>query len=254
VAHLEHVANVFREKHQQLALLADHQIARLQLHDRLIDYGDDRGEHVHLHPPGWRQDVRRGIAGLLEALVEEPDDARHSSDVELEHRPEHDPSVCLLRARLAHIGDQVRLLAVVCGQGVAGLDPGAAIDFVDHHVNNQVELVRCAPNLNDLEFDTPHHVDLDAVAVTHVGLLAVRRDANQLACPPSEQLDEHGFLVGDRVVVEVRHGDQVQVVQDVVHADTDVDVKEHRAAMLAAIKRQCKRPHIIARHDIVDDL
>ncbi len=56
------------------------------------------------------------------------------------------------------------------------------------------------------------------------------------------------------MVVEVRHGDQVQVVQDVVHADTDVDVKERRAAMLAAIKRQCKRPHIIARHDVVDDL
>jgi len=85
VAHLEHVANVFREKHQQLALVADHQIARLQLHDRLIDYGDDRGEHIRLHPPGRRQDGRRGIAGLLETLVEEPNDARRSSDVKLEH-------------------------------------------------------------------------------------------------------------------------------------------------------------------------
>ncbi len=91
MAHLEHVANVVGEKHQQLALLADHQITRLQLHDCLIDYGDDRGEHVRLHPPGRRQDGRCDIAGLLEALVEEPDDARRSNDVELEHQPERDP-------------------------------------------------------------------------------------------------------------------------------------------------------------------
>ncbi len=56
------------------------------------------------------------------------------------------------------------------------------------------------------------------------------------------------------MVVEVRHGDQMQVVQDTVHADTDADIKKCRAAMLAAIKRQCKRPHIIARHDVADDL
>ncbi len=150
------------------------------------------------------------------------------------------------------------MFAEVCGQGVASLDPGAAIDFVDHHVNDQVELVRCAPDLNDLELGALHHLDLDVVAVIHVGLLAVRRDANQLACPLGEerikQLDEYGLLVGGRVVVEVQHGDQVQVVQDVVHADTDVDVEEHRAVMLVAIKRQCKRPQIIAHHDVADDL
>ncbi len=42
-------------------------------------------------------------------------DARCSSDVKLEHRPECDPLVHLLRACLAHIGDRVRLLAKVCG-------------------------------------------------------------------------------------------------------------------------------------------
>ncbi len=73
-----------------------------------------------------------------------------------------------------------------------------------------------APDLNDFEFSTPHHADLDAVDVTHVGLFAIRRDADQLARPPgeqcAEQLYEHGLLVGGRVAVEVRHGDQVQVV------------------------------------------
>ncbi len=142
-------------------LLADHQIARLQLHDRLVDYGDDRGEHVHQHPPGQRQDGRHGIVGLLKALVEEPDDAQRSSDVELEHRPEREPLVRLLRARLVHIGDQVQLLTEVRGQGVASLDPGVAVDLIDRHVNDQVELVRRAPNLNDLELGASHHVDLD---------------------------------------------------------------------------------------------
>jgi len=107
-------------------------------------------------------------------------------------------------------------------------------------VNDQVELVKRAPDLNDFEFGTPHHADLDAVDVTHVGLLAIRRDADQLARPPDEQrakqFDEHGLLVGGRVAVEVRHGDQVQVVQDAIHANTDANVEERRVAMLATAK------------------
>jgi hypothetical protein len=128
----------------------------------------------------------------------------------------------------------------VHGQGVTGLDQGAAIDLVDRHVNDQVELVRRAPDLNNLELGTSHHANLDAVALTHVRLLSIRRDANQLACPPNEQraeqLDEHDLLVGDRVAIEMRHGDQVQVVQDTIHADTDVDVEKRHVAVLAAVK------------------
>ncbi len=57
-------------------------------------------------------------------------------------------------------------------------------------MNDQVKLVKHAPNLSDLELSTPHHADLDVVAVTHVGFLAVRRDAEQLASPPDEQRTE----------------------------------------------------------------
>jgi hypothetical protein len=56
------------------------------------------------------------------------------------------------------------------------------------------------------------------------------------------------------VAVEVRHGDQVQVVQDAVHTDTDADIKERCATMLAAVKRQRKHPHVVASHDVTDDL
>ncbi len=105
------------------------------------------------------------------------------------------------------------MLAEVRGQGVGSLEPGAVVNLIDRYVNDQVELVKRAPDLNDFELSAPHHADLDAVDVTHVGLLAIRRDANQLARPPDEQctkqFDEHGLLVGGRVAVEVRHGDQV---------------------------------------------
>jgi hypothetical protein len=84
------------------------------------------------------------------------------------------------------MNDQVRLLTEVCGQGVASFDPSAAVNLVDRHVNDQVELVRRALYLNDLELGAPHHADLDAVAMTHVGLIAVCCDADQLACPPGE--------------------------------------------------------------------
>ncbi len=67
-------------------------------------------------------------------------------------------------------------------------------------------------------------------------------------------MDEHGLLVGSRVAVGVRHGDQMQVVQHVVHINMDADIEEHRDAMLTAVKRQRKRPHVIASHDVVDDL
>ncbi len=53
---------------------------------------------------------------------------QRSNDVKLEHRPEHNPPVRLLRARLTHIGDEVRLLVEVHGQGVTGLDQGAAFN------------------------------------------------------------------------------------------------------------------------------
>jgi hypothetical protein len=56
------------------------------------------------------------------------------------------------------------------------------------------------------------------------------------------------------VAVKVRHGDQVQVVQDTIHTDTDADVEERRAAMLVVVKRQRKRPHIVVGHDVADDL
>ncbi len=171
VAHLEHVANVIGEKHQQLALLANHQIARLQLHDHLDDYGNDWGERVRQQPPQRRQDGRRDVADLLAALIEEHNDARRTGDVKLEHRSEREPPVRLLRARLAHLGDQVRLLAEVRGQGVNGLEPGAVVDLVDRHVNDQVELVKRTPDLNDFKLGAPHHANLDAVNVTHVGLL-----------------------------------------------------------------------------------
>ncbi len=52
----------------------------------------------------------------------------------------------------------------------------------------------------------------------------------------------------------MRHGDQVQVVQDVVHVDTDADVEERRAAMLAAVKQYRKRPQVVAGQDVADDL
>jgi len=168
------------------------------------------------------------------------------------------PPVRLLRARLAHLGDQVRLLAEVRGQGVGGLEPGAAVNLVDRHMNDQVELVKRAPDLKDFELSTSHHADLDAVGVTHVGLLAIRRDTDQLARPPgeqrTEQLDEHGLLVSGHVAIKVRHGDQVQVVQDAVHTNTDADIEECRIAMLATVKRYRKRPHIITGQDVVHDL
>ncbi len=179
-------------------------------------------------------------------------------DVKFEHWSEREPSVRLVRACLAHLGDQVWLLAEVRGQGVGGLEPGAAVNPVDRHVNDQVELVRHTPDLNDFELSTPHHANLDAIDVTHVGLLTIRRDADQLAHPPgeqrAEQLDEHGLLVGGRVVVEVWHGDQVQVVEDAIHANTDADVEERPPTMLAAVKRYCKRPHVVVCQDVVDDL
>ncbi len=56
------------------------------------------------------------------------------------------------------------------------------------------------------------------------------------------------------MAVEVRHGDQVQVVQDAVHTDTDVNVKERFAAMLAVVKRYRKCPHVVVGQDVADDL
>ncbi len=124
-------------------------------------------------------------------------------------------------------------------------------------MNDQVELVRRAPDLNDLELGASHHADMDAVAVTHVGFLVVRHDVDQLACPLgeqcAEQLDEHGLLVSGRVAVEMWHGDEVQVVQDAVHADMDADVEERHATVLAIVKRQRKRPHVVVGHDVADD-
>jgi hypothetical protein len=61
-------------------------------------------------------------------------------------------------------------------------------------------------------------------------------------------------LVGGYVAVEVRHGDQVQVVQDAIHTDTDANVKKRRAVMLATVKWYCKRPHVVAGQDVTDDL
>ncbi|CAK9864327.1 unnamed protein product [Sphagnum jensenii] len=209
-------------------------------------------------PPGRCQDGLCDVANLLLALVEECDDARRTGDVKLEHRSEREPPVHLLRACFAHLGDQVRLLVKVRGQGVCGLERGAIVDLVDRHVNDQVELVRHTPDLNDFELGAPHHVDLDAVDVTHVGLHAVCRDADQLARPPdeqrAEQFDEHGLLVGGRVAIEVRHGDQMEVLQDTVHTDMDANVEERRAAMLAAVKRYHKCPQVVAGQDVIDEL
>ncbi len=49
------------------------------------------------------------------------------------------------------------------------------------------------------------------------------------------------------MVTEVRHHNQMKVVEDPFDRYADVDVKEHGAAMGAAIERDRERPNVVIR-------
>ncbi len=148
------------------------------------------------------------------------------------------------------------MLAEVRGQGVGGLELGAVVDLVDRHVNDQVELVRRALDLNDFELGAPHHADVDVVHVTHVSLFAVRHDADQLVRPSgkqrAEQLDEHGLLdAGCRQMISqmpTRHRWPRCCLQGVVDHDSHVlpddrVVEAAELGNLAGVIGQLDRPH-----------
>ncbi len=106
------------------------------------------------------------------------------------------PSVCLLHAFDVHTDDQNVLRTQVHKVRVGELDLDTVVDAFNYRLDNNVHLMRCAPDVQHFVLDARDDADDDASMMAYHGVLAVQWHANQFSAP----LDvEHVHELGDHV-------------------------------------------------------
>ncbi len=85
------------------------------------------------------------------------------------------PTVSFLRALHIHLDDEVVLHPQENGERVDLLDPDTVVDGLDSHLDNNVDLMRCAPDSQHVVVCTCDEVGDDASMTACHSVLAVRR-------------------------------------------------------------------------------
>ncbi len=93
------------------------------------------------------------------------------------------PSVGFLRALDVHLDDEVVLRAQEDGERVDLLDPDTVVDGLDNRLDNNVDLMWCAPNSQHVVVSTRDEAGDDASMTACHSVLAVHRHTNQLGTP-----------------------------------------------------------------------
>ncbi len=127
------------------------------------------------------------------------------------------PTVGFLRALHVHLNHEVVLRPQEDGERVDLLDPDTVVDGLDGRLDNNVDLMRCAPNSQHVVVCTHDEAGDDASMTTCHSVLAVRRHTDQLGTPLAVQcVHELGDQIEDvhsRMPFEHRQRDEMQVNQ-----------------------------------------
>ncbi len=172
-------------------------------------------------------------------------------DIKLEDVVQCGPPVRLLRASDAHLSDQHVLLAKVDRRLVDFCDEVASIDQLDSGLNNEIGLVVDTVYLHHIMRREVDKLLLNAGDVSHVRALAIGHNTNQLVSSGqterAKKRHEHFDLHVNCMTTEVWHRDQMKVVEDPFDRNANAYIEERGVAMDATIKRDKKRPHVVAR-------
>jgi len=125
------------------------------------------------------------------------------------------PTIHLLWALDVHGDDQVVVHAQVDRERVGLLDLDAVVDALGYRLDHNVNLMRCAPNVQHIVVGTINEAGDDASMMAHHGVLALRQHADQLGMPLDVQrvheLGDQIENVDNGMVFEHGHRDKVQV-------------------------------------------
>ncbi len=111
------------------------------------------------------------------------------------------------------------------GEQIDVLEIGAAIDTFSRQLDDDVDLMQCAPHVQHIELSAPRDAnDETSVAPSH-RVLVVRCHVEQLDAPiwveRVEELAEHIVQDLRRMVIEYWKADQVKVAKPALKANPD---------------------------------
>ncbi|CAK9236141.1 unnamed protein product [Sphagnum troendelagicum] len=125
------------------------------------------------------------------------------------------PTVGFLRALHVHFDDEVVLRSEEDGVRVDLLDPDTVVDGLDGRLDNNVELMRCAPDSQHVVVCTRHEAGDDAIMASCHSVLAIRRHTDKLrtslAVQCVHELGDQIENVHSRMPFEHRQRDEMQV-------------------------------------------
>ncbi len=140
------------------------------------------------------------------------------------------PTVGFLRALHVHLDDEVVLRLQQDGKCVDLLNPDTIVDGLDGHLDNNVDLMRCAPDLQHVVGCTHNEAGDNTSMTTCHSVLAVCRHTDQLGTPLAVQrvheLSDQIENVHSRMSFEHRQRDKMQVNQVTTITDALAQIKE----------------------------
>jgi len=216
----EHGGQRANQRIDELRLLRHEQRPALLLGERDVDLIDDGRHRVRDYPPHVRRQLLRVF---LQGVC---DDQAAVLLIKVEDMTDVHLAVRFLRTFDAHLDDQVVLRPQMNGERIDVLDIGTAVDTFSRRLDDDVDLMQCAPHAHHIELSAPRDAsDETSVAPSH-RVLAVRRRVEQLNVPiwveRVKELAEQ--IVQDlcRMAIEQRKANQVKVAEPAFEADPDV--------------------------------
>ncbi len=135
------------------------------------------------------------------------------------------PTVRLFGALDSHASDEVGLRTQEDRERPSEHDPFAADKLRGCRLDDQVDLMQCAPNAEHWVLGASDHASDETSVATCHHVLAVRWHADQLGTPFAvqrvEKLDQHVKDIVGRVAIEHGNHDQVQIKKPTMEADAN---------------------------------
>jgi hypothetical protein len=103
--------------------------------------------------------------------------------VECEQAPEVDPTIGLFWAFQVHANDEDVLHAQIDHKRVGELDRTTSVDALGRGLDDNVNLIRCAPDPQNLVFSTRNNASHDTNMPACHGVIAISQHAYQLCAP-----------------------------------------------------------------------